>query len=113
MQECIDFEIKIKDKLCNLISLYCSPNQSQDDFKSFNNNLEYNIDSVMVNNPFLTVILGDFNAKSNLCHNNDVTTYEGSKMDGVNSQFGLQQIIKEPTHFIGNSSSCIDLVFTT
>ena len=66
----------------------------------------------MVNNPFLTVILGDFNAKSSLWYNNDVTTYEGSKIDGVTSQFGLQQIIKEPTHFIGDSSSCIDLIFT-
>ena len=50
LQECINFEIKIKDKLCNFISLYRSPNQSQDDFESFINNLEYNLDSVMVNN---------------------------------------------------------------
>ena len=113
MQECINFEIKIKDKLCNFISLYRSPNQSQDDFESFINNLEYNLDSVMVNNPYLTVILGDFNAKSSLWCNNDITTYEGSKIDGVTSQFGLHQIIKEPTHFIGDSSSCIDLIFTT
>ena len=49
LQECINFEIKIKDKLCNFISLYRSPNQSQDDFESFINNLEYNLDSVMVN----------------------------------------------------------------
>ena len=67
----------------------------------------------MVNNPYLTVILGDFNAKSSLWCNNDITTYEGSKIDGVTSQFGLHQIIKEPTHFIGDSSSCIDLIFTT
>ena len=43
----------------------------------------------------------------------DITTYEGSKIDGVTSQFGLQQIIKEPTYFIGDFSSCIDLIFTT
>ena len=35
------------------------------------------------------------------------------KIDGVTSQFELQQIIKEPTHFIGDSSSCKDLIFTT
>ena len=110
MQECINFEIKIKDKLCNFISLYRSPNQSQDDFESFINNLEYNLDSVMVNNPFLTVILGNFNAKSILWYNIDVTLYEGSKTDGVTSKFGLQQIIKEPTHL---SSPSIDLIFTT
>ena len=32
--------------------------------------------------------------------------------DSVTSQFGLQQIIKEPKHIIGDSSSCIDLSFT-
>ena len=67
----------------------------------------------MVNKPHLTVILGDFNTKSSLWSNNDITTYEGFKIDGVTSQFGLQQIIKEFTHFIGDSSSCIDLIFTT
>ena len=113
LQECINFEINIKDKLCNFISLYRSPNQSQDDFESFINDLEHNLDSVMVNNTFLTVILGDFNAKLSLWCNNDITTYEGSKIDGVTSQFRLQQIVIEPTHFIGNSSSCIDLIFTT
>ena len=67
----------------------------------------------MVNNPHLTVILGDFNTKSSPWCNNDITTYEGFKIDGVTSQFGLQQIIKELTHFIGDSSSCIDQIFTT
>ena len=57
LQECINFEIEIKDKLCNLISLYRSPNQSQDDFESFINNLECNLDSVMVNNPFLPFLV--------------------------------------------------------
>ena len=113
LQECINFEIKIKDKLCNFITLPRSPNQCQDDFESFINNFELNLDSIMANNPFLTVILGDFNAKSNLWYNNDITTYEGSKIGGVSSQFALQQIIKEPTHIIGDSSSCIDLIFTT
>ena len=34
-------------------------------------------------------------------------------MDFLASQFGLSQIIKEPTHILENSSSCIDLTFTT
>ena len=70
--------------------------------------LRVNLDSVRVNNP---VVLGDFNAKSSLWYNNDITTYEGFKTDGVTSKFGLQQIIKDPTHFIGHSSLCIDLIF--
>ena len=85
LHECTNFEIKIKNKPCSYISLYRSPNQCQDDFESFINNLEYNLDPVIVNNPFLTVILGDINAKSSLWYNNDITTYEGSKIDGVTS----------------------------
>ena len=65
------------------------------------------MDSVVVNIPFLTVFLSGFN------NNNNISTYESSKIDGVTSQFGLQQIIKEPTHFVDNSSSCTDLIFTT
>ena len=112
-QECINFEIKIKDKLCNFVSLYRLSNQCQDDFESFINNLDLNLDSVMVNNPFLTVIFGDFNAKLSLWYNNNITTYEGSKIDGVTSHFGLQQIIKEPRPFIGDSSSCIDWFYNS
>ena len=66
----------------------------------------------MVNTPFLSVVLSDFNAKKSLWYNNDIATYEGSKIDGVTSQFGIQRFIKEPTHIIGNSSLCIDLIFT-
>ena len=89
LEQCINFEIKIKDKPCNFISLYRSSNQSQDGIELFIKNLKCNLDSVMVNNPFLIVILGDFNAKSSLLYNNDVTTYESSKFDGVTSQFAL------------------------
>ena len=60
LQECINFEIKIKDKIRNFITLYHSPNQCQDDFESFINNFELNLDSIMTNNPFqflVTLIL--------------------------------------------------------
>ena len=51
--------------------------------------------------------------KSSLWYNNDITTYEVSKIDDVTSQSGLEQIIKERTLIIVDSSLCIDLVFTT
>ena len=34
-------------------------------------------------------------------------------IENVTSQFGLLQIIKEPILILDNSSSCIDLVFTS
>ena len=42
-----------------------------------------------------------------------MTTYEGSKIDAITSQFGLKQLIQEPTHILTDSSSSIDLIFTS
>ena len=67
----------------------------------------------MVNNPFLTDVFGDINAKLNIWYNNYTTTYEGPKIHNVTSQFGLQQTIKEPTNTVGDSSTCKDLIFTS
>ena len=63
LQECINFEMKIGEKLCNFIVLYRSPSQSQDEFETFLNNIDLNLDTILANNPFfLTVVLGDFTA---------------------------------------------------
>ena len=113
LQECLIFEILIGGKSCNFISLYRSPSQSSDSFEEFADNLQLSLDKISNQNPFLTVVLGDFNTKSSNWYKHDQTAYEGSKMDVVTSQFGLQQLIKEPTHILGNSSSCIDLIFTS
>ena len=70
-----------------------------------------NLNDSFNSNPFLTTVIGDFNAKSNKWSEGDRSTIEGSKIDFFTSQFG--QIIKESTHILENSSSCIDLIFTT
>ena len=87
-----------------------SPNQSEDDFENFCNNLELTLDVVSATNPFLIVAIGDFNTKSSNWYTGNTTTSEGSK---ITSQFGLQQIINEPTHIQGPSVSCIDLIFSS
>ena len=61
----------------------------------------------------LMVALGDFNAESNSWYRNDSTDTEGSKIDILTSTFGFHQIINEATHILNNSSSCIDLIFTS
>ena len=48
---------------------------------------------------------------SNFWCKSDKTSYEGSKIEGITSQFGLQQLINEPTDHTRNSSSSIDLIF--
>ena len=54
-EECINFEIRIGDKLCRLILLYGSPSESQDNLEAFANNFELNINTAAANNAFLTI----------------------------------------------------------
>ena len=70
-------------------------------------------DDLFNSNPFLTTAIGDFYAKSDKWSEGDSSTIEGSKIDLLMSQFVLSQIIKEPAHILENSSSCIDVIFTT
>ena len=44
---------------------------------------------------------------------NNSTIPKDNILENITSQFGLQQIINEPTHILGNSSLCIDLIFTS
>ena len=41
------------------------------------------------------------------------TTTKAAKIEFVISQYGLLQIINKPLDFLENSSSCIDLIFTS
>ena len=61
-----------------------------------------NLDALSTNNPFLTVMIGDFNAKSSNWYLNDITSFEGSQIEFLASQFAMSQIIKEPTHTLSN-----------
>ena len=49
------------------------------------------------------VVVDDLNDKSSNWYEHDKTTYEGSKIDIVTLEL---------VHVLGNSSSCIDLIFT-
>ena len=109
LQECIVFELKIGNKFCKT----AKPNQSQEELETFTSNLELMLDKIFETNLFLVIVLGDFNAKFSHWYQIDKTTTEGSKIARLTSQHGLKQIINRPTHILNNSSSCIDLLFTT
>ena len=73
-------------------------------------NFELNLDKIANKNPYLIVILGDYNGN---WYKHDTTTCEGSKIDAITSHFGLKQLIQKPTHILNDSSSCLDLLFTS
>ena len=104
LSEYITFEISIGNKVCRFIHLY---SQTQDELQTFKSNLKLNLDALFCGNPFYTVMIGDFNAKSKDWCSIDITSFEGSELDFLTSQFGLSQVIKEPTHILDHSRSCI------
>ena len=70
------------------------------------------LDLVSKKNPFSIVVLGDFSAELSQWYDKDSSTSEGISAESVTSQFGVHQIINEPSHILENSCSCMDLVFT-
>ena len=106
---CINFEVSIANKICRFIQLYRSPSQKQGNFQELKSNLEMNRNALSTNNPFLIVVIGDFNAKSSNWYLNCKTSFEDSQIEFL----ALSQVTNEPTHILGNSNSCIDLIFTS
>ena len=113
LNECINFEVSMANRICHLINLYRSPSHTQDEFQIFRSNLELNLGSLSSYNPFVSIMIGDFNAKSKQSCEIDKTSFEGSQLSLVTSKYGLSQIITEPTHILENSRSCVDLLFTS
>ena len=71
------------------------------------------LEALAQNGSFLTRIICDFNAKSCNWYSHDKTSIKGGTIESITSQFGLHQLINEPTPLLQNSSSCIDLIFTS
>ena len=113
LQESISFELRIGGNCCRFSCLYRSPSQTQDEFEIFLKNFELTLDKIHENNPFMTIVLSDFNAKSNNWCKADLTSLEGSKIDTIANSYDLNQLIQEPTHILNSSLSYIDLIFTS
>ena len=112
LNQCLIFEVSIKNKRGYVVSLYRSSSQTQDEFDIFLINLEQLICDIIAKNPLFVLITVDFNARSSNWWKNDHSTSEGTQVDSLTTSYGLSQIISDPTHILPNSSSCIGLIFT-
>ena len=112
LNECLIFEVSIKNKRGYVVSLYRSPSQTQDEFDIFLINLEQSIGDIIVKNPLFVLITGDFNVRSSNWWKNDLSTSEGTQVDSLTTFYGLSQIVSDPTHILPDWCSCIDLIFT-
>ena len=91
--------------------MYRSPSQTQDKFEEFCNDLNLLLSNANDVNATLSVITGDFNAKSSRWWSLDKDNAEGREINSLTSACGYSQLINKPTHITKESSSCMDLIF--
>ena len=113
LDECLVCELKIGNRKCFVTVLYRSPSQSLEEFETFKNGWVNTILNINNNNPFLTIFLGDFNARNTLWWSGDIINSEDLDINELSSHYNLHQLINTPTHILPNSESCIDLLFTS
>ena len=112
LQEALRLELNDQNKKIIISSLYRSPSQNSEELESFLTNFEHLLSDINARKPSVSVILGDFNARSTSWWSNDIDSLKGTKLLSLCTSNGIHQIISEPTDIQRNSSSCIDLIFT-
>ena len=75
------------------------PVKSRTSFKNFKPNLEMKLDALSTNTPFLTVMICEFIAKSSNCYLNDITRFEGPKIEFLASQFAMSSIYQRTNSY--------------
>ena len=106
------FGLRIGGKCCRFSCIYRSSSQTQDEFEIFLKNFELTLDKIHENNPFMTVVICDFNGKSKNWSKVNITFLDSSMIDTIASSYGLNRLIQELTHILNSSSSCINLILT-
>ena len=112
LPECVVCEIQLNRKKYFYAVVYRSPSQDQSEFDNFTMNFELMLSKMHAENPFCIIITGDFNCRSTQWWQNDSENNEGRLFEPITADLGRHQLISEPTHFMGDSKSCIDLIFT-
>ena len=92
--------------------IYRSPSQSSRGFDSFLLNFEQLSSDISMHKATVSIITGDFNARSFSWWSDDINTLERTNLYSLTSSNGFFQLINDPTHVQSKSSSCIDLLFT-
>ena len=112
LPEYIVYEIQLNRKKYFFAVVYRRPSHNQNEFDNFTINFELMLSKMHAENPYCIIITGDFNCRSTQWWENDIENNEGKLFEPLTSDLGLHQLISEPTHLMGSSRSCIDLIFT-
>ena len=89
-----------------------SPSQGHDKLERFRTNFDLLFSNINNLHPTCSIVLGDFNAKCSKWCASDKNNTAGIELDNITTS-GYNQMIGKPTHYINESSSCIDLIFSS
>ena len=104
----------VNNEKCFYTCLYRYPSESHEELESFCSSLDSLLSNINDQHPACSIGIGDFNVKySKWCTTNDKDNTAGLELDNITAIAGYSQIINKPTHFINESSSCIDLIFSS
>ena len=93
---------KVQQKTRNdVCAMYRSSSQNNE-FDEFLHSFENLPNNIAKSSPLLTVILGDFNARSTSWWVNDKTTIEGAHLEVLTTLHGFKQLTLVPTHLKTN-----------
>ena len=110
VNECVVTKITVNNERCFLTCLYRSPNQNQEQFESFCENLIDVLSGINNQQPTCSILVGDFNAKLPKCCPSDKDSKAGQDIDTFTTTSGYTQMIGQPTHIMNDKSSCIDFI---
>ena len=103
-KEALLLEMDYNNKKVIVSVIYRSPSQNNNEFNLFLSNLEWLLCDINKRKPYLSIITGDFNARSSSWWPKDIDTTKGLKLFSLTSSNGFSQLINEPTHIQGNNS---------
>ena len=93
--------------------LHKSPSQNHDEPEHVCTNFDLHLSNINNIYPTCSIVLGDFNAKCSKWCSSDKNNTTGIELDNITMTSGYNQMIDKPTCYINESSSCIDLVFSS
>ena len=112
LQDQLIIEININKKRIFVSSNYRKHHADELELNAYMQNLELSMKNIKSQSPFCSFFIGDFNCHNKAWLNTDKTDIQGELLNDIIVENGFQQLVNEPTHFMGNSNTCIDLVIT-
>ena len=104
LKEYLNLNLSVYGKQCNITFVYRLPIQSTEEFDTLLSNFELLLDYIANNNPFVSIVIGGFNARSSNWCSSDKTTYESKKLESLISRCEFKQVISDPAHILQSSS---------